>query len=101
MEAPRQKIARHDHSFAQISRRYTHCRGKHSSEEPGRRMAFGGVPLRLQPLARNPDNLRSQDRYWLVAAKNDRVSRLNVLWPMSLDHPQYLSAQENAAIGGN
>src|SRR5579864_360783 len=64
-------------------------------------MAFSGLPLRFQPPARNSDDLRSQDCYWFVAAKNYRVSRLNVFWPMSLDHTQYVSAQEHAAVGGN
>ena len=51
--------------------------------------------------ARDADNLRREDRDWVFIAKNDRVSRLNILGPVLLDDPKHIPAQEDATLGGD
>lgn len=52
-------------------------------------------------LPSHSDNLRCERCHRLLAAKDKRVSRLDVAGAMLLNNPENVSSQEEAAFGGD
>lgn len=49
----------------------------------------------------NIDQLRHQDRYGLVAAKDDRVTRLDVIGAVLFNYAEDIASKEDSAFCGN
>src|SRR5438309_8572894 len=62
-------------------------------------MVLTRLRLWFQLFARDGDNLRRDDGHWLLTAKNDGVSGLNILGSMLFNNPKHIPAQEDAAVG--
>src|SRR5262245_20848968 len=101
MKTPREKISGYDHSFAQVGSRHFHRRRENAAQKPTGLLALSIILLGFESLARDAHELRAECRNCSVASKNDGVPRLNVLWPMLLDHAENIPAEKNTPAGSN